>query len=129
MKYLLTLVLSLASLSAFYIPDAFAKECYGCSCRTECWRSGVCRTVCRDSCGHFCFADEPLGYTPNSAGVNPTGYNCPSSHPIKGNFTTYDGSKCIAHAPGGRSYARTNPERCYATMADAVAEGCRPARR
>ena len=51
---------------------------------------------------------------------------CPSSHPVKGNRTTYDGSPCIAHRPDGRSYAKTHPERCYATMADAVADGCRP---
>ena len=32
-----------------------SRECHGCRCRTECWRNGECRTVCRDSCGQFCF--------------------------------------------------------------------------
>lgn len=31
------------------------RDCHGCRCRTECWRNGECRTVCRDSCGQFCF--------------------------------------------------------------------------
>lgn len=34
-------------------PEAQA-SCYGCACTTECWRSGVCKEVCRDSCGRFC---------------------------------------------------------------------------
>ena len=59
----------------------------------------------------------------------PTGPNCPSAYPIKGNFKTSDGSRCIAHAPGDRSYNRTRPEKCYATMEDAIADGCRPAKR
>ena len=62
-------------------------------------------------------------------GVAPNGISCPSSHPIKGNFTTYDGSRCIAHPPGGASYNRTYPERCYASMQEAIADGCRPSRR
>lgn len=109
--------------------EASAKECRGCRCKNECWSTGECQVVCRDSCGQFCFADEPLIYTPLSAGVNPTGYTCPSSHPIKGNTSTYDKSKCIAHRPGGGSYRKTHPERCYATMEDAIADGCRPAKR
>ena len=62
-------------------------------------------------------------------GVLPTGGVCPFSHPIKGNFTTYDGSRCIAHRPGGSYYSRTRPEWCYATMNDAIADGCRPAKK
>ena len=34
-----------------------ASVCHGCSCTTECWKNGVCRTVCRDSCGRFCFTE------------------------------------------------------------------------
>ena len=33
-------------------------SCYGCTCSYECWRNGQCRTVCRDSCGRFCYVDE-----------------------------------------------------------------------
>lgn len=34
-----------------------AASCYGCTCREECWRNGVCREVCRDSCGRFCYSE------------------------------------------------------------------------
>jgi hypothetical protein len=54
---------------------------------------------------------------------------CPSSNPIKGNFTTSTGERCIFHSPGGEFYNRTKPEKCYATPADAVADGCRASRR
>ena len=56
-------------------------------------------------------------------------YACPSSHPIKGNFTTSTGERCIFHSPGAEFYSRTKPEMCYAMPADAVADGCRPSRR
>jgi hypothetical protein len=47
---------------------------------------------------------------------------CPTTHPIKGNFTTYSGERCIYHVPGGEFYVKTNPERCYAT--DEALEDC-----
>lgn len=56
-------------------------------------------------------------------------WTCPSTHPIKGNFTTYSGEPCIYHVPGGQFYSRTKPERCYATAADAVKDGCRRSKR
>jgi hypothetical protein len=62
-------------------------------------------------------------------GVPPQGTSCPVSHPIKGNFTTYSGERCIHHLPGGEFYGRTHPERCYATEADAVNDGCRRSKR
>jgi methylphosphotriester-DNA--protein-cysteine methyltransferase len=37
-------------------------------------------------------------------------------------------SSGIFHVPGGRSYERTNPDRCYATPAAAEADGYRPAK-
>lgn len=52
-------------------------------------------------------------------------WSCPASHPIKGNFTTHSGGLCIHHMPGGQFYGRTNPERCYATEADAQEDACR----
>lgn len=137
MRYLLTLILALVPLSLSSTPA----EAYCCKTCTK-------GKACGDSCiawdkdctkGPGCACDgyaapETVLYTPfdplaDRPGVQSIGGDCPTSHPIKGNFTTYDGSKCIAHTPGGRSYARTNPERCYATMADAVADGCRPAKR
>ena len=44
-------------------------------------------------------------------------------YPIKAN----DNSG-IFHVPGGRFYARTVTERCYANSADAVRDGYRPAK-
>ena len=49
-------------------------------------------------------------------GVEPTdSWTCPTTHPIKGNFTTYSGERCIYHMPAGEFYGRTKPERCYGT--------------
>lgn len=61
---------------------------------------------------------------PASGRVAPLGKNCPASHPIKGNA-----SSMIYHVPGGAFYARTTPEDCFATAADAVAAGYRASRR
>ena len=52
-------------------------------------------------------------------------WTCASDHPVKGNFTTHNGEPCIYHVPGGSFYARTKPERCYATENEARADGCR----
>ena len=52
-------------------------------------------------------------------------WTCPASHPIKRNFTTYSGERCIYHPPGGAFYGKTKPERCYATDEQARQDGCR----
>lgn len=52
--------------------------------------------------------------------VEPIDGACPPGYPIKAN----DNSG-IYHVPGGRFYERTVPERCYASEADAVADGYR----
>ena len=56
-------------------------------------------------------------------------WTCPLAYPIKGNFTTYSGERCIYHMKGGQFYAKTKPERCYATEGDAVKDGCRRSKR
>jgi len=56
-------------------------------------------------------------------------WTCPLTHPIKGNFTTYSGERCIYHMKGGQFYGKTKPERCYATQEDAVKDGCRRSKR
>ncbi len=56
-------------------------------------------------------------------------WTCPPAQPIKGNFTTYSGERCIFHPPGGEFYSRTKPERCYASGGEAVQDGCRASRR
>jgi hypothetical protein len=60
----------------------------------------------------------------NGSWLTPTADgSCPDSHLIKAN----DNSG-IFHVPGGRFYDRTKAERCYATAADAIADGYRPAK-
>ncbi|MCW3492251.1 carboxypeptidase regulatory-like domain-containing protein [Microbacterium sp. SSM24] len=51
--------------------------------------------------------------------------NCPSGYPIKGNQTTRHTTDWIYHVPGGRYYAITDPEECFASEAAAVAWGYR----
>jgi hypothetical protein len=56
--------------------------------------------------------------------VEPTGDACPATHPVKAKL-----SSRIFHVPGGASYDRTNPDRCYRDEAAAKADGLRPAAR
>ena len=58
-------------------------------------------------------------------GVSASGMSCPPDTPIKGNFTTYSGERCIYHVIAGEFYGKTRPERCYATEDDARKDGCR----
>lgn len=55
--------------------------------------------------------------------VEPVDGECPPGFPVKLNLDSG-----IFHVPGGRSYARTRPERCYATPEDAEADGFRRAK-
>jgi len=64
-----------------------------------------------------------LGVPPSSE------WDCPVTHPVKGNFTTYSGESCIAHLPGGVYYNRTKPERCFASLDETLRAGCRASSR
>jgi hypothetical protein len=55
--------------------------------------------------------------------VEPVDDECPDGYPIKANDKSG-----IYHVPGGRFYARTIPERCYASAEDAEADGFRAAK-
>lgn len=68
--------------------------------------------------------DAPTQPDHEATWVAPVEGVCPVSHPIKGNADSG-----IFHVPGGMSYDRTVPERCYATEADAEADGFRRAKR
>ncbi len=71
-----------------------------------------------------------LAQTSPRPGVPPQDvWTCPLTHPIKGNFTTYSGERCIYHMKGGQFYGKTKPERCFATEEDAVKDGCRRSKR
>jgi hypothetical protein len=56
--------------------------------------------------------------------VEPVGDVCPTTHPVKGKLVSK-----IFHVPGGLSYDRTKPDRCYRDAAAAEADGLRPAKR
>ena len=56
--------------------------------------------------------------------VEPVDGACPVSHPVKGNA-----GSGIYHVPGGASYDRTVPERCYVSPEAAEADGFRRAKR
>ncbi|MDJ0769319.1 MAG: hypothetical protein QNJ12_11015 [Ilumatobacter sp.] len=70
-------------------------------------------------------ATAPSGDAPSGEArwIEPTDGACPVTHPIKAN----DNSG-IYHVPGGRFYERTGAERCYASEADAEADGYRRAK-
>ena len=55
--------------------------------------------------------------------VPPVNGKCPEGYPVKAN----DNSG-IYHVPGGRFYARTVAERCYANADAAIADGYRAAK-
>ncbi len=62
-------------------------------------------------------------------GVPPeSAWTCPTSHPIKGNLTTWTG-ECIYHVPGGDFYLKTKPELCFSSEGDARQAGCRRSKR
>ena len=76
---------------------------------------------------------EPFNDTPNSAAVapvvetpwvNPVEGECPSSHVVKAKLRSG-----IFHVPGGLSYERTVPDRCYRDATAAQADGLRAAKR
>lgn len=63
------------------------------------------------------------GVSPTLPWVEPTGGTCPSSHPVKAKMASG-----IFHLPGGGSYDRTNPDRCYVDATSAEADGLRAAK-
>ena len=56
--------------------------------------------------------------------VDPDDGSCPASHPVKAKLASG-----IYHRPGGQSYDRTRPDRCYRDPAAAEADGLRAAKR
>lgn len=58
------------------------------------------------------------------AWVDPVDGACPDGYPIKAKL-----SSGIYHLPGGLSYERTKPDRCYASEQDAKEDGLRPPKR
>jgi len=60
-------------------------------------------------------------------GVPPdTPWSCPPSHPVKGYLL--ESGRRVYHVPGSQWYEEASPERCYASEAEALRDGSRPAR-
>jgi hypothetical protein len=59
-----------------------------------------------------------------AAWVEPNGDACPATHPVKAKL-----SSKIFHVPGGQSYDRTRPDRCYRDASAAERDGLRQAAR
>jgi hypothetical protein len=72
----------------------------------------------------FPFPPQPRAAPRPEAWVTPSGGTCPASHPVKAKLTSR-----IFHVPGGVSYERTIPDRCYVDRTTAEAEGFRAAKR
>lgn len=79
-------------------------------------------TVDRDSA----VAATPIEAVPSQdrSWAEPVDGGCPDGYPIK-----VKQASGILHQPGGLSYERTNPDRCYRSVAAAEADGFRVARR
>jgi hypothetical protein len=71
-------------------------------------------------------APDPVGSETGTEApwVLPKDGACPEGYPVKAKVASG-----IYHVPGGLSYARTTPDRCYASAADAEVDGFRPAKR
>lgn len=71
-------------------------------------------------------ADPELPFAPpgGPSWMAPADGGCPEGFPIKAKE-----SSRIFHQPGGLSYERTRPDRCYADAASAEADGFRAAKR
>ena len=72
---------------------------------------------------------EPAGASAAAPGadaawIEPNGDTCPATHPVKAKL-----SSKIFHVPGGQSYDRTRPDRCYRDPAAAESDGLRQAAR
>ena len=67
---------------------------------------------------------EPLPASTGQTWAVPVDENCPPGYPIKVNERSG-----IYHVPGGLSYERTRPTRCYPDGAAAEADGFRRAKR
>ena len=56
--------------------------------------------------------------------LEPVGGTCPASHPVKAKLASG-----IFHVPGGQSYERTTPDRCYRDATAATSDGLRASKR
>lgn len=73
-------------------------------------------------------ATAPAATADSSGGVAPaTTSSCPSDHPIKG-YASRHSQAGVYYAPGSASYARVNPERCFASETEARQAGYRAGR-
>lgn len=65
-----------------------------------------------------------IDLTDGATWTTPVDGECPEGFPIKAKL-----SSGIFHLPGMSAYARTHPDRCYASADDALVDGLRAAKR
>jgi hypothetical protein len=68
--------------------------------------------------------DVVIDLTDGALWATPVDGECPDGFPIKAKL-----SSGIFHLPGMAAYGRTHPDRCYASMEDALLDGLRAAKR
>lgn len=56
-------------------------------------------------------------------------WTCPISHPLKGAVNPSNSGERLFYVPGGETYAKTQPDRCYANAEEAREDGTRRAQR
>jgi hypothetical protein len=80
----------------------------------------------RDGNGATAEGDGSANAKPQAAKpwVDPVDGACPVSHPVKAKL-----GSGIYHVPGGVSYDRTVPDRCYASAGAAESDGLRASKR
>ena len=71
----------------------------------------------------FPYPPVPRAPATNPTWVDPVDGACPATHPVKGKLASG-----IFHLPGGASYDRTRPDRCYLDAAAAETDGLRAAK-
>ncbi len=69
---------------------------------------------------------ETVSLVPGVAPIDE--WNCPKSHPIKGNINKSKKTR-IYHVPSGSFYKRTKPELCFTSPKDALGAGFRASKR
>jgi hypothetical protein len=69
-------------------------------------------------------SEAPAAPEPRAAWVAPVDGACPPGYPVKAKHNSE-----VFHVPGGASYDRTVPDRCYRDAEAAEADGLRAAKR
>ncbi len=90
---------------------------------TDSITDSITKPVAKPAANSVAATDGSQSEAPSASWLAPVNGSCPEGYPVKANNNSR-----IFHVPGGRFYARTVAERCYASADDAIADGYRPAK-